>query len=251
MFCLILADNGTKIHSNYALFDTDGKGTFQNGDWTGKKHPNVNIITPYDLVGMLEGERCNENQIITLQEVYAWFNSHKSMSDISDFEDTFVFQSGKLGYDWIVDAQLVTRVSGALRKLANIRIEAENDIENHCFNYYLLDIHFPDKDIRTGESFSISHEFAANFWNRYDTYVRTPPLGLAELKCKMETLEPHYMNQTIERQTQLIYSKKDTFGILTSRDVNVTAVKDALIQLNEPLAHASYVTNRLKLKMDN
>lgn len=264
MMALLLADSGVKVYTNFSLFDQQGKGRWLGDRWSGKIHPNVKVITPYDLVLMMEAPRRTTNELIALQEVYGWFNSHRSMSDINDCEDTFVFQSGKLGYDWQVDSQLTMRVSGALRNLSNNRYEAEkvtlcsakycpNDCPNlaNCyFAYYELNPKITNQDIRTGENdINIPFSFARFFWNRYDTWERSQPIGFENMKLKMQMNEPALMDDTIETQVALLLENKEKFGFQVSADVNQVGVKDALIQLHKPYAFADSVTNRLKLRL--
>lgn len=254
-FVLLLADSGVKVHSNLSLFDKNGKGVWNPrlngglGDWSGKRHPNARVITPYDLIVMLEKGRRPSQEIIFLQEVYGWFNSHKSTSTISDLEDSFVFQSGKLNYAWYVDSQLTMRVGGSLRKLATKRFEAEHDEENQCFNYYGLDIKQPDLDIRTDEDSTLPYSIASMFWNRYDTYERSKAIGFAENKLKLAQTDAQLMNQFINEQVDAVFPKLAKYNILGVFDINVTRVKDILMQEGFPVGFASYVCERLKSKM--
>lgn len=255
VYVLLLADSGVKVHTNLSIFDGNGKGVWNPrlngglGDWTGKRHPNARIINPYDLVIMLEGGRCQSPEVIFLQEVYGWFNSHKSTSDVSDLEDQFVFQSAKLNYDWFIDSQLTMRVGGSLRKMADIRFQAEHDIDNQQFIYHELDTSFPDLDIQTGEESTLPYSIASQFWDRYDTYERSKPIGLAERKLKMSQTDSRLMNQFIEEQVKAVFPKLKNYGVLLPFDLNVTKTKDILMQEDFPVGFASFVCERLKTRM--
>lgn len=227
IIALLFADGGGKVHSNFKLISD-----------------NARIIQPYDLVKMMLGERCLTGEMIVLQEVYAWLNSHKALSVINDFESTFVFQSGKMGYHILADSQITMRVDSSIRKLANVRFEAEKDESEECFRYWFLDVRLPNDDVRTGDYFEVPFAMAELFWNRYNTYDRTPPLGMARMVMEMERLEPKLMNASIERQVKLLLENR---GKLV--DCSKVSVESALLELDEVPVFASYVANRLKLRL--
>lgn len=234
---IMFADQGTEIYSNLDLKKN------------GETHPNCQIITPYNLVQMMEAGRRKKTGIITIHEIYAFFHSHKALSDINNFGGAFVCQSAKLGYIWLIDSQLVNKVDDNFRALAEYRYEAEKDTQNKQFNYYELDTSITDKDVRTGEYFSIPFELASCWWNRYDTYTPNPIIGLSELKTKMQKLEPKIMNQTINNQVKMILEKKKELGLYFAGDVSTLWVKNALLELEQPLAFADFVALRLKRDM--
>ena len=246
---LLFMDCGGKVYSNFKLFGEDGKGEFVNGDWSGVLHPNVKIIQPYDLVKLLLGGRCSEAVIISLQEIYAWMSSHQALSQINDFENVFVFQSGKLGYHIISDAQITMRVDSAIRKLANFRYEAECDDEAQCFRYWSLDVRFPNEDIRTGDFFEIPFAVAELFWDRFDSYEPTQPIGLSKMVAEMEKLVPSLMNATIRRQTDLLFAKRFELGFYEVRDCKKVRVENALMELDEVPSFSAYVADRLQLRL--
>lgn len=248
-FVILRADAGTKVKSNYSIFDKNGKGEFKNGHWTGKKHPNVEIINPYDLVELLEKDRCKKPEIITLQEVYGWFNSHKAFGDPAELEDSFAFQSGKLNYEWYVDTQLPMRVGGALRKMASIRYKAINDYENEQFIYKELDPDVSDQDIETGEESSLPYSIASKFWNRYDTYEKSIPIGYEETKLKMAKTDVRIKNKIIEAQVSKILKVLPKYHVLHYADMNVTKTKDMLMQEGISDIFAPFVCERIKSKL--
>lgn len=246
---ILYLDNGLKVQGNFPLFGAEGKGTYQGGKWSGVIHPNFREVQLLDLVEMLFAERCEPTEALFLHEVYAWFSSHKSLSDVNEFESNLVFQCGKLNRHIFYDAQLIMRVDGSLRKLASARYEAERDDENRQFIYWELDLQCPDKDLRTGNNFTIPFDFAAAYWNQYDTYSRTFPLGLAETLAKLERMSPPHLKKSIKKQVDLLLKEGADYGIESSSDCSTIAVKYALVQLEEPLAHADLVTVGLKLAL--
>jgi hypothetical protein len=249
MLANVFADSGFKVHANLSLFGKGGKGEFIGNGWTGDANVNARIISLYDLVLMMEKGRVSPNQIICMHEIYGFMNSHKSLSDIVGFGEAFVCQSAKLGYDWLIDSQIVMKVDDVFRKLADFRYESEKDTLNKVFRYHKLDVSQPDKNVRTDEQFTIPFVLARYYWNRYDTYTSYVPVGMAEMKIKMEALEPQLMNARIENQVALILKNRFKYGLVSPTDINTTVVKDALIQLGEPVAFYGYVSNRLKLKL--
>lgn len=244
IFGLLLGDSGVKILSNFTL-DTK----------TAEK------ITPFKFIELMEGERVTPGQTLILHEIWAWLNSHKTFSPENDVESAFVYQAAKLNFDIFCDSQIVSKVDSSLKKLANYRYEATAErLCNRadclglacvhclecCFTYYELDVKQPNDDVRTGNSFDIPFALAAQFWNRYRTYDRELPLGFAEMKGRMEILEPKIMLKTIARQTEKLIQKRYEYGLITPADVTLIAIKDALYQEGEIVAHAAYVQNRIK-----
>lgn len=246
IICLAFAWCGGKVHANFKIY-----------------HKNIKKIKPFDLVRMMEGKRKIRGEFIALQEIYAWMNSHKSLSSINDFESTFVFQSGKLGFHILGDAQLTMRVEGAIRKLANVRLKAErvslcssDDCPLDCphldecvFRYYYLDPKHTNEDVETGDYFDIPFRLACVFWDNYDTYDRTPPIGIMKLVYEMMRLEPRLMNKEVERQYRLLYKVRGKYRLTTISGCSKIAVEDALLQEGEAPFFASYVSNRLKQRL--
>lgn len=246
---ILYLEQGLNVQGNFPLFGASGKGQYINGAWTGKLHPLYREIQPYDLVQMLIGERCASTEALFLHEVYAWFNSHKSLTDINDFEDTLVFQCGKLNRHIWYDAQLIMRVDGALRKLASARWESERDDDNRQFIYWELDAKISDQDVRTENNFTIPYAAAAAYWNQYDTYSRTFPIGLVELIAKMEKTNPAVLKERVNSQIELLAEYGKKYGLESPRDVSKAACEYALLMLDAPVAHAGLVAIGLKLKL--
>lgn len=260
-------DTGGKVHGNFSLFDLNGKGEWVKGkdgsEWSGKFHENFRAIGLYDLVLMFIGERCVVPEKIALQEWYGWLSSHKSLSDVNDLQAALVFQGGKLGYDFIGDSQVSKRVDNSVRILADYRYEAVREsvcdsvsCSPRCpnlavchFRYFTLDTDFPNEDVRTGDFFDIPFSFANLFWNRYDTWCRTLPVGLNQIVAKMAKLEPEIMDKVIESQVEKLLSKADEYGFRRGRRVTQIMVKDALLREREVPVFYAYVANRLELRL--
>lgn len=227
---LMAADSGTRIRSNYRL-----------------QTPNYQSLTFYEFVSMLKRDEPFEPYIVvSLQEIQGWLSSHRSMSDSSEIADNLIFQASKLGINIVGDSQLNMRVGNSLRGMANYRYEAECDETNQQFIYWELDIHYPNNSIRTEESFTIPFEVAALWWNRFNTYERSTPLGMGSLLMKMEKLEPSLMNATIERQATILTEKPELLTTYTK-----IGVERALMRCGEETAFAPYVLDELKQRYRN
>lgn len=244
----LIMDGGGLVHANLQLFESH-KGKYENGNWTGKLHPNYRPLTIYKLVEIMEGRRVEPNQTLLAHEIQTWLHSHKAMTDVGLFGSIFIGQSAKLGYDWLIDSQITMKVEDDFRKLADCRLKAENDAENKQFTYHILDTNYPNEDIDTGESFNIPYAIMQFYWNRYDTYVPNPPVELAELKAKMEKLVPDILKHQVENLVKLLMEKRELYGLEYARDVNKQAVEYALMCEALPSAHAGLVAVGMKLSL--
>lgn len=218
------------------------------------KVPNFKMITPYDLVCMLDGDvqakeryGVSGNVVLALQEVYGWLNSHKSLSGVNDLESAFVFQASKLDYNIVWDSQIAMRVDSSLRDMTPFRFDCEK--KKGRFVYHLLDRHVKGRDVRVGRRFSISVEKARTFWDLYDTHKGLKPLGYGEMVLAMEKTEPKLMDATVERQTELLWRVRGEYGLGVERGCVKIAVEDALMRLGESPYFAGFVANRLRLRL--
>lgn len=204
--------------------------------------PNATLITPYDLVRLLDRGRAEETTTICLQEVYGWLDSHISLSKLNRFESYFVFQAEKLNYDIVWDSQIAMRVDSSLRKMSAIRFDCVK-VKEKGFLYWVLDQKHTDVDIRTKRFKFMPFGEAEKLFPMYDTTKGCKPIGYNEMIMEMENLEPILKNATIDRQVKLIEALK-----LPPRFINKISIDDILTQLEEPTVFSAYVTNRLKLK---
>lgn len=221
---LMLCDEGYKVHANYWL-----------------DSPNADRITPYQLINMLEGERCEQEETICLHELYAWMSSHRSMSTENELESAIVFQSRKLNINILGDCQLIMRAENSLRYLADFRIEATNEPENERFVYYWLDKKITNADVRTDDCFAIPYSEAEKYWNRYHTYDREKPLGMARMLVEMEKSEPYLALARVEKQVAILIEKG-----LVPRALTKQAVDYALLRAGEPTTFSPYVLEALR-----
>lgn len=219
LFGLYFADLGFQVYCNYQL-------------------DKAQEITPYEFVCHLRDAKPQEKPVFyCLHEIFSWFSSHKSFSDINELGAVFLCQAEKLNRHFFIDSQITKKVDDNFRKLANKRYEAEK-LED-SFLYHELDVDFPDDDVRTGECLTIPFTVVSQYWNRYDAYSRNMPLGFTDLLTKLQKLEPKLMNDTINHQVNLLRGSKQRFFSLVS-------VEDFLLQNNESPAFAKYVYNRIK-----
>lgn len=216
---LLMGDAGFQVYSNYSL--------------EGAKDLSV-----YDFVSHIKDAEPQEEPVFyCLHEVYSWFSSHKSFSDVNEIAAVFLCQAEKLNRHFFVDSQISRKVDNNFRILATKRLEAEK--QETRFVYHELDIEFPDQDIRTGAAFSVPVSFASDYWNRYSSWSRNMPLGFTSLLVKLQKLEPKLMNETINNQVSLLRNSVRRFSSQIS-------VEDFLLQNNESIAFSKYVWSRYK-----
>jgi hypothetical protein len=226
-FVLLMAYSGKQCYGNYRI-----------------NHPNCHLIDIYDLIVMMKAGRDNPNNsplhnaVFYGTEIYGWLESRLSSTSHTGLLVTyFIFQSGKLGFDIIHDAQLIGTVDLRLRELTEIRFESEKTGEG--FTYWLLEPSIKDENVRTGKKFLLPNEVAALFWNSYKSWEIIEPLQMDSLFFEMEKLSPARLNRAVNRQVQLLKASGYR-GAKTKM-----AVENALLQLEEPLCFASYVACRL------
>lgn len=216
---LLFGDMGFQVFSNYRL-------------------ERAVEISPYEYVCHLRDAKPQIKPVFyCLHEIYSWFSSHKSFSDINELGAVFLCQAEKLNRHFFVDSQISRKVDDNFRKLATKRYEAEKLKDR--FVYHELDIDFPDDDVKTGLAFEIPFAIASKYWNRYNSYSRNMPLGFTDLLVKLQKLEPRLMNETIERQVKILKDSKQRF-------FSLVAVEDFLLKQNESIAFSKYVYSRFK-----
>lgn len=224
--------------------------------------PNNTEISPYDMVRLLDGGRVPYRRLFSLQEVDKWFNSYRGMSDVSIAEAAVVFQAGKLGINIIGDSQLVGRVDSCLKDNADERWEAcpyrlcdrEKCLGLSCknirfckFRYYQLDTRFRDKLVRLPKAPKVfPFRLAVKFWDLFDTWTLTKPVGWDSLKVAMERTDSSIMNDRINEQVELLLSEK---GCKCWRKTDRVSVKSALLELGESPVFADVVSCRLGLRL--
>jgi hypothetical protein len=226
-FVLLCAMSGKQCYGNYRI-----------------NHPNCHLIDIYDLIVMMKAGRDNPNNsplhnaVFYGTEIYGWLESRLSSTSHTGLLVTyFIFQSGKLGFDIIHDAQLIGTVDLRLRELTEVRFEATK--EDGQFRYHILEPSIKDENVRTGKSFVLPFTVAAKFWDSYKSWEIIEPLQMDNLFFEMEKLSPSRLNRAVNRQVQLL---RDS-GYHGAR--SKMAVENALLMLEEPLCFASYVAQRL------
>lgn len=256
MYTLMALDSGIKGFGNLGYYLPRGANDLF------VDHPNYKEISFYDLIALKNSSRFVPYCVLSLQEIRLWANSHRAMSDTTEFFDDLVFQSGKKGINIIGDTQLSMRADNALRELATCRFEVEKQClcDKRCvdscpylgvcrFVYWELDRKITDDDVRTEECFSINFRWASHFWNRYKTDVAGKALNESTLQTKLEKLEPKLKLATINRQTKLLIDNWQKFGLFTSSDCKKVRVENALLELGENDVFASNVADKLALQL--
>lgn len=203
-------------------------------------NPMVRWITFYDLLEFLKKPRQSPPHLLIIDELPGWCDSYVTQAKSSRYATYFLNQSAKLGYDLIFTSQRTMRADINFRELSDARCRAEKNEEHKCFEYHWLDPEETEEDVDTGRVTRIPYELAAQFWERYDTFEAVPPIGLDEILVEMEKYDPQRMNATIERQVSILLGK----GELTLA-AKLIDVKDALLELCEPVCYAPYVHVRL------
>lgn len=198
------------------------------------QHPLVRQISLYEFLSLLKREHDFSKVLLSIQEIWAWLNSHRSMSDVSELEDALVFQSGKLGFDIICDTQINMRTLGSLREMTSERWLAEKfgdtkaDFETGYFQYTQLDKRFKDNVPLDGfVPVRIPFTVAALWWDRFNTYERTMPFGYGKMLLSMAAAEPAIMNEEVNAAVELLYKNRELLGSKVDR----VSVKSALLEL--------------------
>lgn len=223
---LMRADRGEQVYTNLFL-----------------DSPNAHEITPYGLLDLMRSGRSDSRRTIILQEVYAWFNSHKALSSINDFESAFVFQSGKLNFDIFCDSQLIGRVDSCLKDMCSWRCEAVRDDYYKCFRYYWLDVNVRDRNRRLSYPPEIiTFKESAKYWSRWNTYTATNPIGFENMLVDMKKSDVGLMDAEIDDQVALLLRNRGLW-----RKPMRTDVKSALLKLRVAPVFADIVACRLSL----
>lgn len=208
------------------------------------KHPNYGSIEPYDLVKLLVEGRGEERRTLVLQEVYAWLNSHRALSNINDFESTFVFQSGKLNIDIFCDSQLIGRVDSCLKDMADARFEAIKGKDG--FRYYALDVRERSCNVRLNRGpVFVPFALAKRVWDNYRTFDQTFPIGLNNLLVAMERTDNKLVNSRVDAQCALLLKNRE----MLPKRITKVGVEDVLLQLGESGVFAGLVAARLCSKL--
>lgn len=218
-----VADKGNPVDSNYTI-----------------KAPNFHLIDFYGLLEFLKQKRQSPPHLLIIDELPGWCDSYVTQAKSSRYATYFLNQSAKLGYDLIFTSQRTMRADINFRELSDARCRAEKNEEKKCFEYHWLDPEQTEEDVETGAVTRIPFEMAKQFWDRYDTFEAVPPVGLDEVLVEMEKYDPQRMNATIERQVSILLAKAEL--TLAAKLIDV---KDALLELCEPVCYAPYVHVRL------
>lgn len=227
---LAFADSGGKVKCNYKI-----------------SHPNVEEISFYQFVELLNKPRAASQTLLIIDEIYGWLDSYMSQSKANRFASYFVFQSAKLGYDIIYTSQLTMRAMNTLRELCDARVYAKKDVKNQVFKYYVLDPNEPDDDIPTGKILKLPFSEAAKFWDRYNTYEGVKPYGLKDFLTEIEKTDSGRMKKTIDRQVSTLSSLIETGAI--AKDTRRIAVESALLDIDESREFSALVSFRLEQQL--
>ena len=133
-------------------------------------------ITPEDFL-MIKREEGFEN-LVLLQEVYAWLDARMSMTKVNRFLKTIVLQVRKRAMSIIWDAQLLRTVELILKESTDIMVECEKAKTVGGERVFIYHVNWqPNLYTMRHVVMVLSQQEAQRFWDEYDTYEVEVPIS--------------------------------------------------------------------------
>ena len=132
-------------------------------------------ITPEDFLE-IKREEGFEN-LVLLQEVYAWLDARMSMTKVNRFLKTIVLQVRKRAMNIVWDAQLLRTVELILKESTDILVECEKARAVDGGKVFVYHVNW-QPNLRTMRSavMFLTEENAMKFWDEYNTYEIEQPI---------------------------------------------------------------------------
>ena len=133
-------------------------------------------ISPEDFLEIQRVE--GFENLVLLQEVYAWLDARMSMTKVNRFLKTIVLQVRKRSMSIIWDAQLLRTVELILKESTDIMVECEKakTVEGERVFIYHVNWQPNLRTMRSAVMFLREGE-AERFWNEYNTYEIEQPVS--------------------------------------------------------------------------
>ena len=133
-------------------------------------------ITPEDFL-MIKREEGFEN-LVLLQEVYAWLDARMSMTKVNRFLKTIILQVRKRAMNIVWDAQLFRTVDLILKESTDILVECEKAKTVEGERVFIYHVNWqPNLRVMRSAVMCLREGEAERFWDEYNTYEVEQPVS--------------------------------------------------------------------------
>jgi hypothetical protein len=218
---------------------------------------NVPCITDYKL-DLPNYEPLKIDELISLKYQFAtvqfdeldiYLNNRRSMSNLSLFINNIAIkQSRKRGIDIQGSTQLFDTIDWRFTELTNMTAIAYGINEFKKKEYFRYDIIFKSIWGNKIRKLIIPVDFMSTLYDIYDTDEPIMPTDIKEMA--LEVSDQKTLKKEVERVANLILSKRNEYNLDGER-LTEKKLRFILLELEEPETLAFYLSEYLKLRLNN